>query len=54
MLKSVYTADGAETEEMASIIGDKLQLKLYISPEICISFLHVLTCGDWLRKGNRG
>ena len=40
MLKSVC----AETEERVNITGDKLQLRLYISPKICIS---LLSCCDW-------
>ena len=35
---SLYYSDCAETEQKASIIGDKLQLRLYITPMISISF----------------
>ena len=35
---------------MVSIIGNKLQLWLYISPEICMSFI---SWCDWLRKENK-
>ena len=41
----MYCSGCAETKERASIIGDKLQLRLYISPEICKSFLSCCATG---------
>ena len=46
----MYCYDCAETKERASIIGDQLKLRLYISTEICTSSF---SCCDRLRKGNR-
>ena len=49
---SLLCSDCAKSERKASIIGDKLQLTLYILPEICtsLSFCDTEMSDHWERK----